>query len=72
MHCDYLDQHGCEQFPNVDGIDFTVLLGTSSKERTRLLFTRRANTTVRELGAHEGSSPATNNVGDPLPSAATV
>src|SRR5206468_12245154 len=44
------------------------LVGTSSRETTPLPFTRlRVKIMVREFGAHDGSSPATNTVADPPP-----
>src|SRR2546430_1638188 len=43
-------------------------VGSSSKETTPLPFARfRVNTTVRELGAQDASSPATKGVTDPPP-----
>src|SRR6185503_5330410 len=42
-----------------------------SKETVRLPPARRENTTVRELGAHDGSSPATNGVIEPPPAGTT-
>ena len=52
------DHEGWEQLPCTGLISFVRLLGTSSKDTTRLPFTRLVYTTVRELGAQEGSSPS--------------
>src|SRR2546421_12678278 len=64
----HLAQQGWEQLPEVCGISLVCLVGTSSKETTPLPFTRfRVKITARELGAHDGSSPATSGVTDPPP-----
>ena len=54
----YLVQAAWEQLPgNLRGRVFTRLVGTSSTDKTRFLLDRLVNTSVRELGAQEGSSP---------------
>src|SRR5688572_12338944 len=53
----YLDQLGCDLLPESWAVSFTRLVGTSSKESTRLFPLLRVKMTVREFAAHEGSSP---------------
>ena len=54
----YLVQAAWEQLPGkLRGRVFTRLVGTSSTDKTRFLLDRLVNTSVRELGAQEGSSP---------------
>jgi hypothetical protein len=67
----YFAQLGCDRLPEIWAVSFTRLVGTSSKDRTRLFPTRRVKITVREFGAHEGSSPDTITSATP-PFAGTV
>src|SRR5437660_7261697 len=59
----YLAQLGCdcELLPENRETSFVCFVGTSSSERVRPPPLRRARITVREFGAQDGSSPATNS-----------
>src|SRR5688572_5624871 len=67
----YLAQLGCDLLPEIWAVSFTRLVGTSSKDSTRLLPLLRVKMTVREFCAQEGSSPLAKTVAVP-PSAGTV
>ena len=67
----YFAQLGCELLPEIRETSFVCFVGTSSKERLRRLPWRCTNTTVREFGAHDGSSPLTSTVAVP-PAAGTT
>src|SRR5262249_3488418 len=51
--------------PEIREISFVCFVGTSSKDKRRPPPVRRAYTTVRELGDHEGSSPSVSGIAVP-------
>ena len=61
----YLAQLGCDLLPEIWAVSLTRLVGTSSKDRVRLLPFLRVKMTVREFGAQEGSSPETSACTEP-------
>ena len=69
FHCRFLlcrayrAQLGCELLPEILATSLTCFVGTSSTDKTRPWLARRANTTVREFGAHDGSSPSASSTG---------
>src|SRR6185295_8190075 len=67
----YFAQLGCELLPEIREISFVCFVGTSSKDTRRPPPPRRAYPTVREFGAHDGSSPSTRTSAFP-PAAGTT
>src|SRR6185295_2898317 len=56
-----------ELLPKFCGTSLTRLVGTSSKDKTRMSFFRFVKITVREFEPQEGSSPGTRGVASPPP-----
>src|ERR1041385_1478480 len=69
----YFAQLGCdcELLPEIRETSLYCFVGTSSRDNVRRPPARCVNTSVREFGDHDGSSPATSVVASP-PSAFTT
>src|SRR6185369_2272366 len=61
----YFAQLGCELLSKMRATCFTCLEGTSSKDKCLPWSWPLQNSSARELGAHDGSSPSTNGMASP-------